>query len=420
MNAHNPTPRRFYIAAFGDPGHAFVAIALGRALARRGHDVRLQTWRGWREHVLAEGMSFDAAPEYPVFFTPQRPLAPYETATVAATETRPQLAAFEPDCVVCDVLTVGAALAAECEGLRWATLVPHVLPQTEPGFPPYATGAQIPRTKAGELFWRGLLPLARAGLRRGRRELNAVRSSLGLRRTDSLYPAMSRELILVATFPQLEYQRRSWDPAVRVCGPLLWQQPYDGEAPQVPGTGPLVLVAPSTSQDPDQRLLANALRGLSRERVRVVATTNGRPIGPSIKVPANARVVRWLSHAEAMRACDVVLCHAGHGTLVRALVAGKPVLACPEAGDMAENAARLAWARAGVALPRRLCTPAGIRLALRKLLADPGYARAASDLAAWASRTDPGERAAAQLERVVASGPHGPGETPRVGLEPTT
>ena len=42
---------RIYLGAFGDPGHAFPAIALGRALAARGHDVTLETWTRWREHV---------------------------------------------------------------------------------------------------------------------------------------------------------------------------------------------------------------------------------------------------------------------------------------------------------------------------------------------------------------------------------
>ena len=60
-----PAPRRrLLIAAFGDPGHAFPAIALGRELVARGHEVWLETWERWREHVEREGMRFAAAPEY--------------------------------------------------------------------------------------------------------------------------------------------------------------------------------------------------------------------------------------------------------------------------------------------------------------------------------------------------------------------
>ena len=60
-------PRRILLGAFGDPGHAFPMIALGRGLAARGHDVTLQTWRRWRKDIEAEGLRFAAAPEYHVF-----------------------------------------------------------------------------------------------------------------------------------------------------------------------------------------------------------------------------------------------------------------------------------------------------------------------------------------------------------------
>ena len=44
------------LGAFGDPGHAFPMIALGRALAARGHDVTVQTWERWRAPIEAEGL----------------------------------------------------------------------------------------------------------------------------------------------------------------------------------------------------------------------------------------------------------------------------------------------------------------------------------------------------------------------------
>ena len=81
---------RILLGAFGDPGHAFPMIALGRALVARGNEVVLQTWTRWAGHVEAAGMRFAAAPEYQVFPTRARPLKPYEAAVRAAAETRPQ------------------------------------------------------------------------------------------------------------------------------------------------------------------------------------------------------------------------------------------------------------------------------------------------------------------------------------------
>src|SRR5438105_1741913 len=125
--------RRVMLAAFGDAGHAFPAIALGRELVRRGHKVCLETWARWREDV-------------------------------------------------------------------------------------------------------------------GRDGLNGARARVGLPPLDYLHNGISRELALVATFPQLEYPRPV-GPWVEVTGPLMWEQPF-GEVDLPPGEDPLVLVAPSTSQDP--------------------------------------------------------------------------------------------------------------------------------------------------------------------------
>ncbi|MEX2196520.1 MAG: nucleotide disphospho-sugar-binding domain-containing protein [Thermoleophilaceae bacterium] len=390
---------RLLLAAFGDPGHAFPAIALGRALAARGHDVCLQTWERWREHVEGEGMRFAAAPEYQVFPTRERPLEPYQAAVRAAVETRPLVAELEPHVVVADILTLAPALAAELEGRPWATLVPHVLPTPAPGFPPYSVGARLPRTRAGGALWGLLEPVVRIGERRGRDELNGARTRVGLAPLEHLHGGISRQLAIVATFPQLEYPRQ-WHPSVRVTGPLLWEQPF-GEVEEPPGDAPLVLVAPSTSQDPDQRMLRAALEGLAGEPVRVLATTNRRPPPEPVPVPANARLVDWLSYARTMPRCSVVVCHAGHGTVARALACGVPVVACPAAGDMAENAARVAWAGAGVALPRRLATARGVRLAVRRVLGEPGFAATAGRLRAWAERNDGAELAADAVEALA-------------------
>jgi len=348
-------------------------------------------------------MRFEPTPEYKVF--PQlgeRPLKPYQAAVAGAIATQPLIDELDPDAVVVDILTVAASLAAQRAGRRWVTLVPHVLPVHERGRPPYSTGARLPRTPIGARLWELATPLLRRGEERGRRELNGARERAGLEPLAYTHGGISHQLTLIATFPQLEYPRSGWEPYMRVTGPLLWERPYE-EVELPPGDGPLVLVAPSTSQDPAGRVLRAALEGLADEPVRVIATTNHRGGGERPAVPPNARLVDWLSYARTMPRCDLVVCHAGHGTVCRALASGVPLVACPAEGDMAENAARVAWAGAGVSLPRRLATARGIRLATRRVLADPSYAERARDLAEWAERFDGRSLAADQLERFVAA-----------------
>jgi UDP:flavonoid glycosyltransferase YjiC (YdhE family) len=240
------------------------------------------------------------------------------------------------------------------------------------------------------------------GLRRGQAELNETRRKLGLAPVDRRHGGHSQALCRVGTFPQLEYPRR-WPDAVRVVGPLLWEPPYaDTEPP--PGDEPLVLVAPSTAQDPEHRLLQAALAGLGGQPVRLLATWNRKPVPRPVRIAANTRLVEWISYSRTMPRCAVVICHAGHGTMVRALACGAPVVAVPHAGDMAENAARADWAGVGVRLPWTLLGPRTLRLTLRRALGDPDLGRRAGELAAWAERHDGAGVAAELVEELALRG----------------
>jgi UDP:flavonoid glycosyltransferase YjiC (YdhE family) len=392
---------RIYLAAFGDPGHAFPMLAFGKALAARGHDVAFETWRRWRDDVEAADMTFAAAPEYQVFPTPEKPMKPYAAAVRAAREIQPFVHEFAPDVAVADILTPGPALAAELEGVPVATLVPHVHPQGAPGHPAYSIGARLPRTPVGAALWRWTdRTMIRGGLEQGRDQYNECRRRLGLPPLPWVHTALSRELTLVATLPHLEYPR-DWPRWLRVVGPLQWEPPGERVAPP-PGAGPVVLVAPSTSQDPEHSLLRAALAGLAGAPVRVIATRNGREPAAPLDVPANAVLVPWVSYSQTMPDCDVVVLHGGHGTLVRALSSGCAVVACPAGGDMAENAARVDWAGLGVRLPRRWLGPHSVRLAVQRVLATPAIRTRAQAVAAWAAAHDGAETAARELEAWAA------------------
>jgi UDP:flavonoid glycosyltransferase YjiC (YdhE family) len=121
-------------------------------------------------------------------------------------------------------------------------------------------------------------------------------------------------------------------------------------------------------------------------------------------VAANSRLVEWLSYSQTMPGCDLVIGHAGHGTLVRALSCGCPVLAVPHAGDMAENAARVDWAGAGLRLPWPLLSPGTLRLATRRALADRSLAETARRLGAWSGARSGAQRAADLLEGLAHCG----------------
>jgi UDP:flavonoid glycosyltransferase YjiC (YdhE family) len=320
----------------------------------------------------------------------------------AALALVPMLEEERFDVVVSDVLTVAPALAAERAGLKRATLIPHVYPVSQAGMPFFAVGAMPPRTPVGRALWRAGMPVLNGGLRRGREELNQSREIVGLPPVERFHGGLSEELTLVATFPQLEYPRR-WPDSVSVTGPIWFELPYpEVELPQ--GDGPLVVVAPSTAQDPECRLVRVALEALAGEPVRVLATTNRhRPEEPLPEPPPNAVVVDWLSYSQAMDAADLVICHGGHGTVARALAAGVPLVCCPAVGDMAENAARVAWAGAGLMLPWRLTRPRALRVAVNSVLRDRKFAAESNGIAAWLRANDGPDTAAGAIEALSST-----------------
>jgi len=393
-------PLRVLVAAFGDPGHAFPAIALARALRERGHEVVVETWEERRAAVEGAGLRFAAAEEYRMFPPPDPNSPDGRHAAEAARALQPLLDEFQPHVAVSDILTLAPALAAERSGVPLATLVPHLYPVVEPGLPFFAIGLRRARTPLGRAAWRAGQRVLAVGLEQGRQDLNLQRQRLGLAPLDRFHGGISPDLALVATYPQLEYPRR-WPPGVEVTGPMAFEQPFP-EIELPPGSDPLVLIAPSTAHDSENHLVRTALRALAREPVRIVATTNRvRPQRP-IEVPPNAVLVEWLSYSQLMPAAALVVSHGGHGTVARALGAGTPVLVSPITGDMSETAMRLDWAGAGLSLPWRLCRPGPLRWAVRRILADPCLAARAGEIAAWGREHDGAVRGAELVEGLAA------------------
>ncbi len=393
---------RVLVAAFGDPGHVFPAISLGRALAGRGHEVVVETWEERRGAVEGAGLGFAAAEEYKMFPPPEPDSDDGQHAAEAARALLPLLEEMRPHVAVSDILTLAPALAAERAGVPLATLIPHIYPVVEPGKPFFAIGLRPPRTPVGTAIWRAGQRALEVGLEHGRRDLNLQRHRLDLPPIERFHGGISPDLALVATYPQLEYPRQ-WPAGVEVTGPMTFEVPHP-EIELPPGERPLVLVAPSTAHDSENHLVRTALAALADEPVRVVATTNRVVPQRPIEVPANAVLVDWLSYSQLMPAASLVISHGGHGTVARALGAGTPVLICPIIGDMSETAMRVAWAKAGLSLPWRLCRPSPLRWSARRILGDDSFAVAAERIAAWGRAHDGAERGAELVEKLARSG----------------
>jgi UDP:flavonoid glycosyltransferase YjiC (YdhE family) len=100
-------------------------------------------------------------------------------------------------------------------------------------------------------------------------------------------------------------------------------------------------------------------------------------LGP---MPANVRVAPWVPFSVLAPTCRVIVHHGGSGTTLNALAAGAAQLIVPHFADQPANAA--AVERRGMGLTLRLdeVTAARAGDALRRLLSEASFGRAASEL----------------------------------------
>jgi UDP:flavonoid glycosyltransferase YjiC (YdhE family) len=398
-------PLRVMVACAEFASHVYPGIALAGALRTLGGEVLVQTSAEWRDAVEEMGLRCGESEE----LVPALDEAWVEWAIGGAQSLIPVIEEFRPDVVVSDTAAATPPLAAEAVGVKRATLMPHVYPLHSPGLPAFPVGLLPPRTPLGRLGWRVANPAIKAviphtrWLRRVPALLNAARAELGLapiRRPygeiSSYGHPVSEGLAMITTFPQLEYPRR-WPPHIHVTGPMLFERPHP-EVELPGGEEPLVLVVASTVQDPEA-LVRTSIEALADEPVRVLATTSRRGEPWHGEISENAVVVDWVSYGQVMPRASMVVCPGGHGTVVRALSDGVPVLVSPSVADQAVNGARVTWTGAGLMLPRRLLGPSTLRWAVRRVLTKRRFAASASAIAAWSRENDGAERGAYLVER---------------------
>jgi UDP:flavonoid glycosyltransferase YjiC (YdhE family) len=90
-------------------------------------------------------------------------------------------------------------------------------------------------------------------------------------------------------------------------------------------------------------------------------------------------IVRSAPHGPLLDGAAVFVTHAGHGSTLRPLMAGVPLLCLPMGRDQHDNAARVSHRGAGLTLPAD-SRPETIGAAVRQLLEEPRFRTAASAL----------------------------------------
>lgn len=298
------------------------------------------------------------------------------------------LAAIEEDgidAVVCDFMLPWASIAAEARSIPCTVLVTFPYPVPTAGFPPQGS-ALIPVP--------GFLERPRDAVIRRMTEwfydkwvptMNEVRAGLGLPSiTHAMDQVRNSAAVVVLTARSFDNPGSAVPPNVMWAGPMLddpsWAQPW--ESPwRVDDQRPLVVVGMSSTFQDHVDLLQRIVDALSGLPVRGLVSRGPAVRDGEVTGSANVVVVDSVPHDEVLAHASVLVTHCGHGTAMKGLAAGVPMVCIPIGRDQTDNAARIVKLGAGVTLKPKASVDT-IRTAVQRVLADPSYRAAAAPMAA--------------------------------------
>ena len=337
----------------GGSGHLEPLVPIARAAEATGHTVAF-AGRPWMLPVV-EAFGFRGfAAGSDVGLTPRRvPLAAIDVqqdmgavgpgfglriARERAADLLPLCHDWRPDLLVCEELDFGAMIVAERLELPFATVLV------------IAAGSFV-----------------RAEFVAG--PLNEVRAEHGLP-PDPALAMPSRHLVLSPFAPSYRDPRFPLPASARSLRSLTPRSVRKRDTLTIYFT--LGTVYNVECGDLFQRVLAG-LRDLPIELI----VTVGRDIDP-IELgpqPGNVRVERYVPQGEVLPHCDLVVSHAGSGSVTNALAHGLPMVLLPLGADQPLNAARCETLGVARVLDAVSATPEMVRAAASVVLKDRSFRR---------------------------------------------
>lgn len=427
---------RILLTTFEGGGHVPPVLLVGRRLAERGHEVLLLSDEANRTQAKAAGIDFDnwrRAPNRQRLGGEDDPLDEWRSRwppgvvrrLCASVATGPSAAyakdvlevagAFRPDLIVTNELLFGVIAAAQARDIPLAILTANVwcfptradLPPFGPGFKASgAAWAQARDEKVREIIarWYDV----------GLQDLNACRSELGLAPLTRVLDQLGAARLTILGVSRAFDFDASPPTGFEYAGPLAEAPSWVGDESidhLISRERPNVLVSFSTTAQGQQRVVQRVVRAFAGLHAHAVVTLGPALEGLRMAVPDNVRVVAKASHDALMPHCAAVVTHGGHGTVVRPLAYGKPVLCLPTGRDQPDNAARVVAAGAGLRLPF-WAPPAAIRGAMRRLLKEPHFTSRSGEMGALIRQEADGGLRAAQLLEDLATSDAGSGSRP--------
>lgn len=211
------------------------------------------------------------------------------------------------------------------------------------------------------------------------------------------------DMVLHATDPVFDFSFDRLPARHHYVGPLgLWEPRLDTPSYLEEPGDPWVLVSISSQLQDDLPLAEAALVALADKPVRVVLTVgpDHEPEEVSLR-PANAHVEQLVPHSAVLKRGVLLVSHAGHGSVMKALWEGKPMVLVPWGRDQPGVAARAHALGVAEVVARGDGSEVTLAAAIDRVLASSEMHEAATSHATRLQTTDPPGTAATLLESLA-------------------
>lgn len=374
-------------------GNTAPVLGVARKLHSQGHRVHVLTEPCLEEVVTAAGLGFIPFGEYFTrtdrtedIFQDWKPSSPLKDpvidrivlgpAGIVAKATLQALEQTNADTVVADLMVPGALMAAE--RLKKKSVVLFHMPEYFPGpnRPPGMFGLLPGKGVAGRLRDRLLGTAFHAVLNMYLSRINRFRDEWGLPRINRIVDLFNQaDLRIIQTLRDFDFPIEPAPANVRYTGSVLDDPDWvgNGSMPWLQKDDrPLVVISLSSTFQNQSKVIQNAIRALEGMDVRGLVTLGPAMLDNGFSVPDHVHVVKTAPHSMVFPQADLVITHAGHGTVMRALANGLPLVCVPMGRDQNDNAAKVAWHGCGIRLGSK-ATPEKIRDAVSNILNEPAF-----------------------------------------------
>jgi UDP:flavonoid glycosyltransferase YjiC (YdhE family) len=212
----------------------------------------------------------------------------------------------------------------------------------------------------------------------------------------------SADLVLHATDQIFDLAFDALPPHHHYVGPLgIWEPPADPPTYLEEPGDPWVLVTISSQLQDDVPLAEAALASLAGRPLRTLLTLGPDHDPGEIPAPGNAHVERTVPHSAVLERARLLVSHAGHGSVMKALWHGRPMVLVPWGRDQPGVAARAAALGVAEIVPREAATADALSAAVDRVLVDEAMQRAVTRHRDRLRAMDHPQRAAALVETLL-------------------